>query len=93
MRTLALLVALVGCAVDSVEPGPDASVQAVEGLDAAAPADACTREATGDCCALLPDDAAARECAAATTAPGACGVLVCWSADCVQTKINFCAPG
>jgi hypothetical protein len=88
MKTLAALVAvLVGCSVDSVEPGPDASVQAVE-----APADACTREPTGDCCVLLPDDSAARECAAASTAPGACGVLVCWSADCVQTKVNFCAP-
>jgi hypothetical protein len=89
MKTLALVAAvLCGCVGGEGEPNPspDASVQAVEALDA------CVREPTGDCCALLPDDNAARECAAASTAPGACGVLVCWSADCVQARLNFCAP-
>lgn len=73
-----LLLALAACAT---EPQP---------LDAALEGDACTREPSGDCCALLPDEDAVRACAAAAATHGECGVAVCWQADCTLLRFSFC---
>ena len=78
------LVVLVGC-VETAEPQPDAMQQSIT-------PDACTRDPSGDCCALLPDIDAASACATEQTkgAPG-CGVYLCWQSDCSLVRVNFCS--
>lgn len=89
-----ILIALaLGACGDNLGPeieivAPDAAIDAP--IDA--PPDACTREPSGDCCALLPDESAVRACVIATANPGDCGVIVCWHADCSRTTLNYCAP-
>jgi hypothetical protein len=83
VKALLALVVLAACATET-EPAPDAALLVAP--------DACVREATGDCCTLLPDDTAVAECAARDVPPGACGVYVCWFTDCSRQLVNFCAP-
>lgn len=79
---LLLAVLLMGCADDLV-------VQRIPAADAA-PIDACIREPSHGCCALLPDEDAVRACATAGVEPGLCGVIACFAADCTLTQLPFC---
>jgi hypothetical protein len=79
------LVFFAACSTTDVEPMADAASATRE-------TDACVREPTGDCCTLLPDETAVAKCAARDVPDGACGVYVCWFADCSRKLVNFCAP-
>lgn len=80
---------LVGC-TETVAPAPDAAARTVDA--GTVETDACTREASHDCCDLLPDENAVRECSYEGLSPGDCGVAICWHADCTRTQVNFCVP-
>jgi len=84
VKAVLMVAMLTGCSADDIAPAPDAA-------ERLAP-DACTREPTEDCCALLPDENAVRACVVSTVNPGDCGVAVCWLADCSRVTVNFCAP-
>lgn len=95
MRVL-IAVLLSACAVGCVDSEPettqpDAGTDRI-GVVREVPPDACSREPSGDCCDLLPDTDAVRKCSYDGLCGGVCGVVVCWSAACEQTKINFCVP-
>ncbi len=80
----AFLLVLAACAA---EPGPDVVILP----DAAeVEIDACVREPSGDCCALLPDEDAVRSCVARGATNGECGVAVCWTSTCELIRISFC---
>jgi hypothetical protein len=55
-------------------------------------ADACVPPSYGsdDCCALMPDEQAAVQCASAQTPSGTCGVLACETSTCGFIRLNFC---
>lgn len=66
--------------------------ETIEMPDAAVKHDACTREPSGDCCALLPDILAVQKCAAMGLEHGQCGTLVCTARDCSAVSVAFCGP-
>lgn len=101
-RLVSLLLLLFACG-DNVHEGhacivgsdcPDAGTEV--GVDAGvadAVGDACVYRvdaAPDDCCALLPDYAAAAACAAKGVPSTACGELACERADCSFDEIPFC---
>lgn len=92
--SIATLFVLAACG-DNMPPDVHVLEAVDAGIDAATVLlDACTHEPSiGACCSLLPDEGAARACVESEAPPGSCGVMVCWSADCSQVQIHFCAPG